>query len=389
MAEGMSPRRRAAGVLVGLALLAAGAAAFVALVRTAPRPEARPPQPSAPLVRVAPLEPGDVRVTVTSYGTVTPRTETVLAAEVAGRVVGIAPALARGGAFRAGEVLVRLERRDYELARTRARASLAQARMRLAVERASARVAEEEWKLYGKGEPDPLVLRRPQVAEAEAAAAAAEAALEQAERDLARTEVAAPYDGRVREKLADVGQYVLPGTALARVYASDAAEVRLPVSLEEAGLLDLPETPGAEGPPVALRHRLRGERREWAGRIVRAEAEVDPRTRTLHLVARVDRPRGADGNGPPLLPGLFVEAEIEGAVVRSAYEVPRFALREGNRLLVVDRDSRLRLRPVEVVRAGVRTAVLRGGVEPGDRVCLSPVDVPVDGMAVRTVGEGR
>lgn len=389
MAEGISPGRRAAGVLIGLALLVAGGAVFVLLVSTAPRPEVRPPHVSLPLVRVAPLEPGDVRITVTSYGTVIPRTETVLAAEVAGRIVEIAPILAAGGAFRAGEVLVRLERRDYELARTRARAALAQARMKLAVERASARIAEEEWKIYGKGEPDPLVLRRPHVAEAEAAVAAAEAALEQAERDLARTEVTAPYDGRVREKLADVGQYVLPGTALARLYAWDAAEVRLPVSLEEAGLLELPETPGAEGPPVALRHRLRGERREWAGRIVRTEAEVDPRTRTLHLVARVERPRGSDGNGPPLLPGLFVEAEIEGAVVRAAYEVPRFALREGNRLLVVDRDSRLRLRPVEVVRAGVRTAVLRGGVEPGDRVCVSPVDVPVDGMAVRAVGEGR
>jgi RND family efflux transporter MFP subunit len=389
MAEGVSLRRRAAGVLIGLALLAAGAAAFFVLVRTAPRPEARPPEPSLPLVRVASLEPSDLRVTVTSYGTVTPRTETLLAAEVAGRIVEIAPTLAGGGSFRAGEVLVRLERRDYELARTRARAALAQARMKLALERASARVAEEEWKLYGKGEPDPLVLRRPQVAEAEAAVAASEAALEQAERDLARTEVAAPYDGRVREKLADVGRYVLPGTALARVYADDVAEVRLPVSLEEAGLLDLPASFGAPGPPVVLRHRLHGERREWTGRIVRAEAELDPRTRMMHLVARVDRPRGADGNGPPLIPGLFVEAEIEGKVVSRAYEVPRFALREGNRLIVVDRDSRVRLRPVEVVRAGVRTAILRGGLEPGDRVCLSPLDVPVDGMTVRTVEEGR
>lgn len=389
MAEGMSPGRRAAEVLIGLALLAAGGAAFAILARTAPRPEIRPPHVSAPLVRVAPLEPGDVRITVTSYGTVIPRTETVLAAEVAGRIVEIAPVLAGGGVFRAGEVLVRLERRDYELARTRARAALAQARMKLAVERASARIAEEEWKLYGKGEPDPLVLRRPHVAEAEAAVAAAEAALEQAERDLARTEVTAPYDGRVREKLVDVGQYVLPGTALARIYAWDAAEVRLPVSLEEAELLELPESPGAPGPPVRLRHRRQGEAREWEGRIVRVEAEVDSRTRMIHLVARVEGPRGADGSGRAILPGLFVEAEIQGKVVARACEVPRFSLREGDRLLVVDGASRLRLRSVEVVRAGLQTAVVRGGVEPGDRVCVSPIDVPVDGMAVRTAEEGR
>ncbi|MFN3485094.1 MAG: efflux RND transporter periplasmic adaptor subunit, partial [Planctomycetota bacterium] len=251
------------------------------------------------------------------------------------------------------------------------------------------RIAEEEWKLYGKGEPDPLVLRRPHVAEAEAAVAAAEAALEQAERDLARTEVTAPYDGRVREKLADVGQYVLPGTALARIYAWDAAEVRLPVSLEEAELLELPESPGAPGPPVRLRLRRQGETREWEGRIVRVEAEVDSRTRMIHLVARVEGPRGADGSGRAILPGLFVEAEIQGKVVARAYEVPRFSLREGDRLLVVDGASRLRLRSVEVVRAGLQTAVVRGGVEPGDRVCVSPIDVPVDGMAVRTAEEGR
>ncbi|MFN3486651.1 MAG: hypothetical protein ACK44W_14380, partial [Planctomycetota bacterium] len=144
MAEGMSPGRRAAGVLIGLALLAAGGAAFAILARTAPRPEIRPPHVSALLVRVAPLEPGEVRITVTSYGTVIPRTETVLAAEVAGRIVEIAPVLAGGGVFRAGEVLVRLERRDYELARTRARAALAN----MATFRAPGIMAGEEMAAY-------------------------------------------------------------------------------------------------------------------------------------------------------------------------------------------------------------------------------------------------
>jgi RND family efflux transporter MFP subunit len=380
--------------LVGLGVLAGGAAGLMALVQTAPRPETKTPEVVVPLVRVVPLSPADLKATVSAQGTVAPRTESALVAEVPGRLIYVSPALAGGGFFSAGEGLVRLEKRDFELSLVRARSAHAQARMKLVWEKAQAEIAREEWKTYGRGAGDPLTLREPQVAEAEAAVAAAEAAVEQAERDLKRTEVVAPYAGRVREKRVDVGQYVTPGTVLARVYAVDAAEVRLPIPQDEVAFLDLPlefhgDAPPAAGPKVTFRARFGDRVHEWTGAVVRTEAEVDPKTRMLHAVARVDHPYERQGDRPPFMVGLFVEAEIEGRPLRQVYEVPRAALRDGNRLLVVDAQSKLRLRRVEVIRAGLRQAVLRSGVEPGDRACVSPVDVPVDGMSVKVAEEAR
>jgi len=391
MAEGMTARRRLLAALVGLAVLAVGAAGLTALVQTAPRPQTKPPAPVETIVRVAPLAPADLRITVATHGVVAPRTESALVAEVAGRVVYASPALAGGGFFAAGEGLILLEKRDFELALVRARSAHAQSKMKLVWEKAQADIAREEWKTYGRGAGDPLTLREPQVAEAQAAVAAAEASVEHAERDLKRTEIGAPYSGRVREKRVDVGQYVTAGAVLARVYAVDAAEVRLPIPQDEAAFLDLPfefrggDSAPSPGPKVTFRARFGDRAYEWNGAVVRTEAEVDPKTRMLHAVARVENPYERKDDRPPLMVGLFVEAEIEGRTVRQVTEVPRAALRDEQRLLVVDAQSKLRLRKVQILRAGLRTAVVRSGIEPGDRACVSPVDVPVDGMTVKTV----
>ena len=376
---------RVGTILLGLLILAGAAVvdAYFYTTRPEPKPVARPDV--APTVEVRPLDPSEVRLAVRTHGTVEPRTETTLSAEVGGRIVETSPALAAGGVAADGEVLARIDRRDYELALTRARALLAQARARLAVEKATAELAREEFKEFGKGEPDPLVLREPQIRETEAAVAAAEAGLEQAERDLARTEVKAPYAARIRRRHVAGGQRVSPGEPVAVLYPLDAVEIRLPVPQEDTAHLDLPLSPGveaADGPLVVLRAKLAGRRAEWTGRIVRIEGEVDPKTRMIQAVARVDDPFKPENGDPPLLVGLFVEAEIRGRTVADAYEVPRASLRECG-LLVVDQDGRLRLRQVERVRDGLRTAVVRSGVQPGDRLIVSPVDAPVDGMRVR------
>lgn len=376
---------RLTAALAALLILAGGAGLAAYFLMTKPAPAPAPREEVLPAVRGAALERSDVVMHVTTHGTVEPRIETALAAEVGGRVLETSPALAAGGLATAGEVLARIDRRDYELALTRARAVLAQARARLVVEQATAALAKEEFKTFGKGEPDPLVLREPQIREAEAGVAAAEAAVEQAERDLARTDIKAPYDARVRRRHVAVGQRVVPGEIVALLYPLDAVEVRLPVLQQDTAHLALPLAPRTEtpdGPPVILRAMLGGVRAEWKGRIVRIEGEVDPRTRMIQAVARVDDPFRPGNGHPPLLIGLFVEAEIRGRTVTGAYEVPRASLRpEG--LLVVDREDRLRLRNVERVREGLRTAVVRSGIEPGDRLVVSSIDAPVDGMRVR------
>lgn len=383
-------------ILWPLVVLALGAS-LLGLMMTFKRPVTpEPRQIQLPLVRVRPLSPTNHQFHVLAQGTVSPRTEIDLVAEVSGRIVRIAPSFDPGGFFKQGEELVVIDPRDYELAVTRARATLAQAETARQRVEAEAEVARDEWKRLGEGEPGPLLLREPQLAEAKAAVDSAKANLQIAERDLERCRVMAPFEGRVRTKRVDIGQFVNRGTPLARVYAVDYVEVRLPLTLEDLAYVDLPlDAPAGNDPPmgpaVRLAARVGGRQQVWAGRVVRTEGEVDPRTRMLTVVARVDDPYGRqrDVEGFPLAVGLFVEADIIGRMVKDVYLAPRAALRSGVGLMVVDAANRLRFRDVEVLRREAGYVVFRDGIQPGDRVCVSPLDVATDGMQVRVLAEGR
>jgi RND family efflux transporter MFP subunit len=388
----MTERRKQ--ILVPVIILASGLALSMIMVKSRKPAPQRPPENFAPLVRVVTAEPRDTRLSVTTHGTVEPRTETAVVAEVAGRIMSIAPTFASGGFFAKGDVLLRIDPVDYELAVVASRSAVAQAKVRLEQEQAQAGLAQEEWKQLGSGEANSLATRELQLNEARTALDAAEAKLRQAERNLDRATVRAPFDCRVRDKTADVGQYVNPGAPLAQIYATDAAEVRLPIPDDELAHLDLPidfhgGRGNAAGPRVLLRANLAGKERTWTGRIVRVEGEIDARTRMVYVVARVDDPygRAAKQAGAPLAVGLFVEAEIEGRAVQQAVVLPRSAVRRGNVVLVVDDENRIRFQPVEVLHAGREDVIVGDGLNGGERVCISTIETVTDGMSVRT-GDG-
>lgn len=381
-------------IVLPIVVVAVGAAGAAIMIMSRPVVQRRPPEVLPPLVRTFPVATEDLHLSVHAQGTVAPRVESALVSEVSGRVLSLSPSLVAGGFFEAGEVLLTIDARDYELAVIQARGNLAQAELRLAQEQEEAEVARSEWKNLGRGEPSALALREPQLAEARAALEAARAHLEQAERNLKKTRVTAPYRGRVREKQVDVGQFVGAGAPLARIYAVDAAEVRLPLPDADLAYLDLPRgdrgaSSEASGPPVVLRAIFAGERHEWHGHIVRTEGEIDPRSRMVHVVARVQDPygRGAGPDHPPLKVGLFVEAEITGKKVENVIVLPRAALREDGRVLVVDDEDRLRFREIEVLQTERDRVIVTAGLEPDERICLSPLATVVDGMKVRTFGE--
>lgn len=359
-----------------------------------------PPQPEPivvepPLVRVIPAERTNLTLQVRAEGTVAPRTESQLVPEISGRVVEVSPSLAAGGFFEEGDVLLRIETRVYELAITRAEATIEQARLRLTTERQEAEVARLEWESLGSGEPSPLLFREPQIAEVQASLAAAEATLEQARYDLDRTVLRAPFSGRVRSKQVDVGQFVQRGMSLATLYSVDLAEVRLPIPNSELEYCRLPlayrdGSSEVAGPKVKLTARFAGEDHTWHGRIVRTEGEIDPRTRMVNAIAQVRDPyaRGENSRRPPLAVGMFVQAEIEGIRVRDVIRAPRTALREGNVIFVVDRRGRLRFREVVPLRAERDVVLIKEGLEEGELICLSPMEAAVNGMTVRTTTEG-
>lgn len=378
-----------------LTIVAVGAIVAVAMIKSRPEPETRATETELPFVRVLEVELEDVPLVVLSQGTVSPRTESTLVPQVAGSVIRVASSFASGGFFERDEVLLEIDAQDYRQAVVQARANVTRAELRLENELAEAEVARNEWDDLGEGEPTPLTLREPQVAEARAALEAARAALERTVRDLDRTKIRAPYAGRVRSKQVDVGQYVTPGTPLATIYAVDYAEIRLPLPDAELAFIDLPlDYRGEDGsgprPRVMLRANFAGRAHEWQGRLVRTEGEIDPRSRMIHAVARVKDPygRGNDRDRPPLAAGLFVDAEIEGRTARSAAVLPRSAVHEEDRVLVLSEDDRLYWRPVEILRRTQDRVIISSGLAEGERVCVSPLAAVTDGMRVRpTEGE--
>ena len=373
-------------------VLFAGLVAF-AIFEFRPTPDTRRPEILPPVVRVETAAAERIRLTVRSQGTVTPRTESQVVPEVSGRVTRVSDAFVAGGFFEKGDVLLEVDPYDYHQAVVRARAEVAQARLRLANEEAEADVARREWEDLGRGDGSPLALRVPQVENARAALGAADAAVERAQRDLERTTVRAPYAGRLRTKQVDVGQFVVRGAPVATIYAVDWAEVRLPLPSRELAFVDVPldyrgERPGSAGPEVVLSAEFGGRTYTWNGRIVRTEGERDPRTRMVQVVARVPDPygRGPDSDRPPLAVGMFVEAEIQGTVAEGVTALPREALRTDGRVWVVDPDDRLRFRDVTVLRAERDRVLIADGLAAGDRVCVSPLETATDGMLVRVAG---
>ena len=375
--------------ILPLAVIALGAVVAKALIDSYEAPVPEPIVVQPPVVEVVAAERVDLTLTVEAEGTVEPRTESQLVPEISGRVVEASPSLAAGGFFDEGDVLLRIEARTYELSVTRARAAIEQAKLRLTTERQESEVAREEWEALGTGEPSPLLFREPQIAEVQSSLAAAEAALAQAEYDLERTVLRAPFAGRVRSKQVDVGQFVQRGASLATLYSVDVAEVRLPIPNAQLEFCNLPlayrdGSAQAQGPAVKLTANFAGREHAWQGRIVRTEGEIDPRTRMVNAIAQVRDPyaRGRNSSRPPLAVGMFVKAEIQGIRVRGVVPVPRTALHEGDIVYVVDSGGHLRFRRVDILRRERDVVLIRGGIEEDERICVSPLETAINGMVV-------
>jgi RND family efflux transporter MFP subunit len=372
-------------ILVGIGLAAM-------LLMTGPTLTPKPMEPLKPLVRIQTVALEDVALSSLTHGTVAPRTESELVVEVAGRVISVNPALVSGGFFSAGEELLQIDPLDYELALEQARAGIAQAQSDLAnARRASIRLDSlGEKQLTSVAQQDDAVNR---MRIAEATLRSSDAQLARAERDLARTRIRAPYEGRVRSERVDIGQFVNRGNAIATIYATDYAEIRLPINDDELAFLDLPLGPpikGAQTIPateVSITARFAGREHRWAAQVVRTEGELDPQTRMINIVARVESPYAPAEGRAPLAVGLFVDAEIHGRLARGVAVLPRSAVRPGNQVLVVDSDDRLLFRAVTVLRMVGEQAYISAGLETGERVCISPMDNALQGMSVRIAAQ--
>ncbi|MCZ6658909.1 MAG: efflux RND transporter periplasmic adaptor subunit [Gammaproteobacteria bacterium] len=376
-------------IALPLIFIVASIAAASAMFGARPETQHVPVETPTLLVQVAIAERQPVTFTVQSQGSVTPRTETTIVAEASGRIVEVSDAFVSGGSFAEGDVLIRIDPRNYESALLKAQANVARALTQLATESALAGYAEDDWQRLRQSDPrtapaSELALRKPQLQQAIAELQFAEAEQKDAEDDLDRTTIRAPYTGIVRDKVADVGQYVNVGSELARTFAVDFAEVRLPITQQDLRYLDILKLRLGEPFDVVLSAELGGTVYRWPGKITRSERVFDTTSRVLYLVAQVEDPYALGSPATiPLLMGTFVSAEIVGQEAGELFLIPRHALERGNTLWVVDQEGRIYPRELNIVRRDADFVYIAEGLDEGERYCVTPIDQPLPGMKVR------
>jgi RND family efflux transporter MFP subunit len=332
-------------------------------------------------------------IVLESYGTVQPRTRSVLVAQVGGQIVSVNPNVRDGGFFEEGDVLANIDARDYEADVRIAGALLTDARQTLAEAEARTNQAREDWDRLGNtGEAPDLVLRIPQLESAKARIISAESTLRKAELDLERTHIVAPFAGRVLRKLVDIGQVVSPNTQLAEIYATDVVEIRLPLRNRDLPFIDLPESYRfgnvlrATGGQVVIHSDL-GGKESWDAVLIRTEGAIDETARQLHVIAQIDDPFGrGNEDHAPLKIGQYVTARLEGKTVPGALVIPNNTIYQGTYVYIVE-DEILRRRDIDIAWQNDAEAVIGAGLNPGDLLVTTALGQVTSGIRVSIVGE--
>ncbi len=376
-----------------LPLLTLGVALAAAMWLYATKPETSHQEASeaAPAVTAVRLERRTICFPIRSQGTVQPRRETTLTARVAGQVEWVAECFNESGRFGKGDVLARIDRRDYAVRIRRLEASLRSAKAHLLD-------AQQDLKRQ-QSLTESQATTQAALQQAEANTEMAAAAIEELEAQIVEaqnaesdTQIVAPFEGCIQETTVEVGQFVTIGTKLASCFATDAVEVRLPVTDDEFAFIGLTlgaSLPSGSGPAVELAAEFAGRPCRWAGNIVRSEAIVDSRSRMVYLVAQVQDPYSStQGNGgQPLAVGMFVEAMIRCPPMVDAIVLPESCVTNTGEIFIVNSDGRLELVPIRILRREQDWIVALGDADEGATVCETRLDDAVPGMAVELVGD--
>jgi RND family efflux transporter MFP subunit len=378
-------------VLYPLIALAACLAIAALLLVSKPNLVAQPYEPLGVTVRVTQVEARAEYLLIKSQGTVQPRSQSELIPEVSGRVMWISPALVDGGSFEAGDVLLRIDDADYLTAvkRITARVDRSEVEASYARDELNRLQSLHDQKLASQSQLD-SAKRGARVAAANLEESQAD--LDQANRDLGRTNLAAPFKGLVRKEQVDQGQFVGRGNSIATIYATDFVEVRLPIAPDQLAYIGLPvvrrgQIPADIRPPVTMNATFGSVRLTWSGELIRTEAQLDERSRMGYGVARFENLGSEDGSAIAAPVGLFVQASIRGRKVENVVRLPRSVIRDNNQLLIVDAENRLHFREVSILRLEHDEVLIDAGLSDGELVCLSPMQTVVEGMRVQPVFE--
>lgn len=385
-------------ILIALALAGVGAKW---LISNKPEIKKHTKKVSIPVVKVVPLKKQDYRIVIHSSGTVQAQTQTTLVAEVAGKITKIGKAFQEGNYINKNTFLLKIDETDYRSEINIANAEIAQQQLGLQEQLVQRKLAQQDWDLFGekkKKQPSQLALRTPHIASAKAGLQAAKIRKQQAEIQLSRTNIRAPYNGRVLERMVDIGQYVTRGTMLGKVFATDYIEVRLPLSLADYDLLDIPEHyQGEKKPKIKNLPRViftvnagqdnKRAHHRWQGKVVRTSASLDSSTRQISVIARISKPFSRSSKGSQAIPtiklGQFLQADILGKQLSDVAIVPTSAVREGKQILLLV-DNAIKIQAINILHTDNDNVIIAtDGIADNSQLILTPPPFATDGMKVK------
>lgn len=378
---------------LGLGILLVGVVGLIILVALKPDPPKETPAVQAPLVEIVRVVGHTGSLDVTGTGVVAPSREVSLAAEVAGRIVHIQPSFVTGGQFEKGDTLLTIDPSDYRNAVAVAEAEVTQRHLELLLAEEESSIAKDEWNRLRQRDgqsPDPpqtelgsLVLKEPQMKLARAVLEGAEARLRDARTRLSRTVITAPFNGNIRSRMAEEGQFVAPGSVVASFYGTDHVEIVVALQTEKMALLgDMDREISLHRVPAIVSGQFGGRRVSYDGYVTRVEGALDPATRTYRVVVRVDNPYTTAPSRPALFVGTFVDVSIRGESLEQYFEFPRGVLRDDDIVWIVD-DGKIRIAPVQILQIVEDRVFVETGVSEGDHIIVTSLPVVSDGMTVR------
>jgi RND family efflux transporter MFP subunit len=364
--------------LLVLVIIAGGVLFAKYLINNKEQAKTRPSKPTQVTVEIQVAELTTFNVNLSTRGSVSAKTQGELVAQVSGQIIAVSNNLREGQAFLEDEVLAEVDARDYQAAVLIAQADLATAEQQLAEEQARSKQAARDWKrLNIKEAASDLMLRKPQLAGAEASVKAAQARLLQAELALERTKIRAPYSGIIRQQLADLGQFLTAGKPVASIFSQGAVEIRLPLTASQYRRL-----PGGQ-PAVTISIDQGGNTIQWQGQIVRRAGALDLQSRQLFVIAEVE------ATEQPLPVGQFVEAQIEAIALDKVITIPRTSLYEDHYVWVANPDNTLRRADVSVAWKTADKVVVSSGLNTGDKVVITNLPLASNGSVVQIAGSAK
>ena len=384
-------------ILLPLAVLAGGAAITIYLIKTKPTATKKQIETLPTLVEVMIAKTTNEQIIISTNGSVKPAQQIELRPEVSGRIVFQNPNLVPGGRLNKGEIMVRIDPRDYQYALEKQKSQLENARFSLTEEEGRKAIAEREWKLLGSqvkttAAGRSLALRIPHLQKAQASLSAASSSLDDAKLDLQRTTISAPFNAIVQTEFVDPGQVLNPQSTIATLIGTDLYWVQVSVRVKDLPWIPMPKKDGSQGAVVYVTRNLGQDKFvEWQGRVVRLLSDLESTGRMARLLVAIDDPLNLKAesaeNLMPLLINDYVRIKIEGKTMDDVISIPWKALREGDKVWIVDTNNRLEIRRVDVLRIYEDQVLIRGDIKNGERIVTNNISTPVPGTMLKTVSQ--